>query len=1243
VSDWRREQAEFVDVLIVTALKEEYEAVLQVEEGALPGSTWVTRTGPVGLDVALRTFQAADGSALRIAVTRPLTSGGEATAQAASPLVLAYKPRCVAMCGVCAGRRGHVEQGDVIIASRVWTYDTGKREVGLDASGRSVEQLHGDALSYNIPVTWRQKAEAFMPQPGIHWLSQRPRPYAAQMDWMLERILKGEDPAQHFERKTKCGDYTKVLGLLWKRGWLQDKSLNLTDEGRKHIEGQRLLYPDGLPEPRPFRVHVGPIGTGRNVVRDPRIFEHLSVRESTLIGLEMEASAIGAMAYLHEVPFMVVMKGVMDFADQEKDDQFKPFAARASAECLIAFIRAHLPPHVPSGRHPGSALVSLSDFQDVIERGTLPQPADPSPSALLDARYGFVPFFELGRSALLQDLREWCDGDQPVSARLFHGAGGIGKTRLFFEWTERLARDGWWTGFLVKAVDADRFEELLSVGNRLLIVIDYAESRQSLGALLQFVARRRHGGHDGRLRVVLLARTRGDWWQELLASDGALKDLLGDRPPTGIGPLVPAGQERKKVFEDAAQRFAGVRGHSWSQVPHPELNDSRFDRVLYVHMAALASVEGLSFTADSLMEELLDHEERFWLTHAHPTSETAAAQRLFKERVRQAVAALTLQGGSASKAKAEAMLSRLDGSHVQELLLFLRDLYPGGKERAGSMYLSGLEPDLLGEAMVLRTLRKQDDPAGGWLDRVFADADYRAIRNGLEVLGRISADYPDEVGNWIAWMLEQDLKGRAVMALEAAKAVGLRTAHAGIGRQLATALERNGTVEIATRLQRAGIPEHTVGLRGVGLWATETLLRHFPDTGAYDVLTRRAALLNDLANRQSDLGQWQEALASANQAVAIRRKLAEMSPGTSLSDLAGSLNNLSVMQREFGQLQEALASAYESVVHYRNLAEGDPETFLPYLALGLNNLSISQGELGQRQEALASTQEAAGHYRKLVEMHPDAFLPSLAMSLNNLGNDQQKLGQWKAALGSIREAVEHYSTLADANPDAFLPNLAKSLNNLGIIQNALGQEKEALVSIQAAVGIDRKLAEADPLAFLPELAGSLNSLGDVYGTLGQRHEALAFIQEAVVIRRKLAEERPEVYMTALADSLNLLARRQSELEHRQEALASMQETVAIRRKLAEANSTVFLPRLAGNLNDLGLIYGGLGKKEAAIDSIQESLDIIWPLFLSMPLAFSMQTELVLRNLRSFLDASGQPYSNELKARIRIFMSWLQRR
>jgi hypothetical protein len=74
---------------------------------------------------------------------------------------------------------------------------------------------------------------------------------------------------------------------------------------------------------------------------------------------------------------MVVMKGVMDHADDLKSDNIKTFAARASAECLIAFLRANLPS-------------SGSGFEDIVEPGTSTPPSKLGPSALLNARHRFV-------------------------------------------------------------------------------------------------------------------------------------------------------------------------------------------------------------------------------------------------------------------------------------------------------------------------------------------------------------------------------------------------------------------------------------------------------------------------------------------------------------------------------------------------------------------------------------------------------------------------------------------------------------------------------------------------------------------------------------------------------------------------------------------------------------------------------------------------------------------------------------
>jgi nucleoside phosphorylase len=58
----------------------------------------------------------------------------------------------------------------------------------------------------------------------------------------------------------------------------------------------------------------------------------------TVLGLEMEAAIIGEVAKQCGIGEWIVIKGVMDHADPNKADRFKPFAARASAETLRNFL-----------------------------------------------------------------------------------------------------------------------------------------------------------------------------------------------------------------------------------------------------------------------------------------------------------------------------------------------------------------------------------------------------------------------------------------------------------------------------------------------------------------------------------------------------------------------------------------------------------------------------------------------------------------------------------------------------------------------------------------------------------------------------------------------------------------------------------------------------------------------------------------------------------------------------------------
>ena len=145
------------------------------------------------------------------------------------------------------------------------------------------------------------------------------------------------------------------------------------------------------------------------------------------------SAAIGALAHTAGLEYSVVMKAVMDYADADKSDNFKKFAARASAECLLAFMKQHVPPRATRD-------------DPILAPGTEDLPKRAGPAALLNARHQEVPFH--GRKEVLDALRRWCEGEERVRARLIHAEGGMGKTRLAIELCKQMRAAGWRAGFL---------------------------------------------------------------------------------------------------------------------------------------------------------------------------------------------------------------------------------------------------------------------------------------------------------------------------------------------------------------------------------------------------------------------------------------------------------------------------------------------------------------------------------------------------------------------------------------------------------------------------------------------------------------------------------------------------------------------------------------------------------------------------------------------------------------------------
>jgi nucleoside phosphorylase len=341
-----------VDVLLLTALKDELEAVLALEDGAV--GVWHRQTDPAGFAYHTRVFRRRDGSSFNVAAARASAMGAVQATAAAVRLVQHLAPFCLAMSGVCAGRRGAVSQGDVIVADRVYQYDYGKRAVRHDKGDQRREAISLDITTYNLDPTWKQLIEDYSPDWSSALAAERPPSQEEQLRWLRRATLaftskKGPDPREHPERKARCPDWTRMVAELRRRREIYKHRLELTQAGIRVVNQDLLDHPDGH-EARRFRVHVGPIASGNMVVEDREIFEGLRRFERQTLGLEMEAAAVGFVAAQEGVPKSIIAKGVQDFADHEKDDSLRFFAASASAAFLLSFFQSHLPVDPRSGR-----------------------------------------------------------------------------------------------------------------------------------------------------------------------------------------------------------------------------------------------------------------------------------------------------------------------------------------------------------------------------------------------------------------------------------------------------------------------------------------------------------------------------------------------------------------------------------------------------------------------------------------------------------------------------------------------------------------------------------------------------------------------------------------------------------------------------------------------------------------------------------------------------------------------------
>jgi len=321
-----------IDVLIITALTDEYNAVLNTDEGAR--SVWEAHKTSKGYPFDIRVYQSNKGYPLKVALVGLAGMGAIHARAMVDLLLIELKPRCVASCGLCAGRRGAVSLGDLIVAKRIHSDENFGRKLVNDFGIRVTTNL--------LSPRWEAAVDRWARKFGPDLSKDRPLTLESQELWLLQVLARDIDPLAHADRKQYCPDWSTVLTRLQQNGFLSRRGLKLTKEGRGYLNDKKILHPDGFPDGPTFDVHIGSIVSTNRVIAGASFFENLVRYTPYLLGLDIESGTIAEAAEHEGVEQVLVVKGVSDFADLEKDDRYRAFSAKTSARFLLGLIRHEL-------------------------------------------------------------------------------------------------------------------------------------------------------------------------------------------------------------------------------------------------------------------------------------------------------------------------------------------------------------------------------------------------------------------------------------------------------------------------------------------------------------------------------------------------------------------------------------------------------------------------------------------------------------------------------------------------------------------------------------------------------------------------------------------------------------------------------------------------------------------------------------------------------------------------------------
>lgn len=329
------------DVCVVCALDEEAQAFIDV----LTERCEVTCN--VGLSIRNRreyryaTIDNNQGDPLNILVSWPPSYGPVEISIHLSSVLEEFKPRFIAMTGICAGDKSKVKLGDLVVADRAFFYDSGKMVQGRKGTA---EQLY-DTNTYHPDQNVLQSARMFHDWQPIAATIARPVSKRQQREWLLNMLLEegisrvDDIPLEALQQHAPAWRQI-VYELQHRPDCYLTRERRLIDKAQiAELRFRKDTFP--FKDPAFPACYIAPMASG-SAVRSDNPFKHIQVPVRGTAAIDMEGAAFYRAVADHPGLRSLLVKGVCDYADSDKDDAYHHYAATLSAIYMVAFIKVYV-------------------------------------------------------------------------------------------------------------------------------------------------------------------------------------------------------------------------------------------------------------------------------------------------------------------------------------------------------------------------------------------------------------------------------------------------------------------------------------------------------------------------------------------------------------------------------------------------------------------------------------------------------------------------------------------------------------------------------------------------------------------------------------------------------------------------------------------------------------------------------------------------------------------------------------